>query len=550
MKKLRIFTAALAATALALSACSSSESGDSKGGDSAGASDAVISVNNTEPQNPLIPANTNETGGGLIVDNIYAGLQYYDAEGNPQLEMAESIETEDNQTYTITLKADQVFTDGSPVNAESFVNAWNQAVEHNMLNSYFFEGIAGYDESLAAAEAAVEAGGVGDVPMSGLVVVDDLTFTVELKQAEADFPLRLGYSAFYPLPEAGIGDPETVAAFGANPIGNGPYMVKEGSWEHNVQIELVPNPDYTGDRQPQNGGILMKFYSQQDAAYNDLLSGQLDVLDAIPDSAFGTFEAELGDRAVNEPSAIFQSFTIPESLEHFSGEEGDLRRQAISMAINREEITETIFQGTRTPASDFVAPVIPGHNENLAGNEVLQYNPEKAAELWAEADAINPWTGTFQIGYNSDGGHQAWVDAVANQLKNNLGIDASGAPYPDFKSLRDEVTNRTITTAFRTGWQADYPSAYNFLAPLYATGASANDGDYSNAEFDQLLKDAMNVEDPADAQQYYDQAQEILLKELPAFPLWYSNVVGGSAEGVENVQFGWNSKPILHEITK
>jgi len=40
------------------------------------------------------------------------------------------------------------------------------------------------------------------------------------------------------------------------------------------------------------------------------------------------------------------------------------------------------------------------------------------------------------------------------------------------------VTNRTITTAFRTGWQADYPGLYNFLAPLYQTGASSNDGDY------------------------------------------------------------------------
>src|SRR5690606_27093485 len=126
---------------------------------------------------------------------------------------------------------------------------------------------------------------------------------------------------------------------------------------------------------------------------------------AVRDSAFANFESDLGDRAVNQPAAIFQSFTIPERLEHFSGEEGNLRRQAISMAINRKEITDVIFQGTRTPASDFTSPVIDGWTDSLEGSEVLDFNEEKAKELWAEADKISPWSGTFQIAYNADGGH-------------------------------------------------------------------------------------------------------------------------------------------------
>ena len=548
MKKLRFIAAGVATLSLALAGCSSaSHTGE---GDDAQAAAAVITMNDTEPQNPLVPANTNEVGGGLILDHIFAGLEYYDVDGNPQYEMAESIESDDNQNWTIKIKSGWKFSDGTAVTAQSFVDAWNQAVKHNMLNAYFFESIEGYPEALAAAEAATEAGTVGDVDMTGLTVVDDTTFTVKLLQPESDFPLRLGYSAYYPLPEAGIGDPDTVAAFGEQPISNGPYVVKEGSWEHNVQIELVPNPDYQGGRMPKNGGVTLKFYAGQDAAYNDLLSGNLDVLDAVPDSAFGTYEQELGERSVNDPSAVFQSFTIPKGDERFQGEAGLLRKQAISMAINRQEITDTIFQGTRTPATDFIAPVIPGHNEALNGVDVLSYNPEKAKELWAQAEAIEPWTGDFEIAYNSDGGHQAWVDATVNSIKNTLGIDAKGAPYPDFKSLRDEVTNRTIETAFRTGWQADYPSPFNFLGPLYGTNASSNDGDYSNPDFDALLKQALNTSDQAEANKLYDQAQELLLADLPAIPLWYSNVNGGWAEGVQGVEFGWNSKPLLYNITK
>ena len=253
---------------------------------------------------------------------------------------------------------------------------------------------------------------------------------------------------------------------------------------------------------------------------------------------------------MNQPAAIFQSFTIPERLPHFSGEEGQLRRAALSMAINREEITQTIFQGTRTPASDFTSPVIAGWSDSLAGADVLAYDADQAKELWAQADAISPWTGSFQIAYNSDGGHQSWVDAVTNSIKNTLGIDASGAPYVDFASLRTAVTDRTIQTAFRTGWQADYPGLYNFLGPLYATNAGSNDGDYSNPEFDQLLSDGISSTDPETQNADFQKAQEILLQDLPAVPLWYSNVNGGYSEAVQDVQFGWNSVPLYYAITK
>jgi oligopeptide transport system substrate-binding protein len=272
---------------------------------------------------------------------------------------------------------------------------------------------------------------------------------------------------------------------------------------------------------------------------------EADVIGALP-----RIREELGDRAVNQPAAIFQSFTIPEKLEHFSGEEGKLRRQAISMAINREEVTDNIFQGTRTPATDFTSPVIPGHSDSLKGAEVLEFNPERAKELWAEADEISKYTGEFTIGYNSDGGHQAWVDAVANQIKNNLGIEAVGAPYPDFKSLRDEVTNRTIAGAFRTGWQADYPSLANFLGPLYVTGAGSNDGDYSSEDFDRLMKEGAGAESTEQGLAKFNEAQEILLQDLPAIPLWYSNVAGGYSEAVSDVVFSWKSVPAYYNITK
>ncbi|WP_099332859.1 peptide ABC transporter substrate-binding protein [Actinomyces minihominis] len=540
----RTWLALPAVLALSLAACSTGGSGSSASGeDQSGGivgevSAGMITANSTEPQNPLIPTNTNEVGGGKLVNLLFAGLVYYAADGSVHNDAAESIETEDSQNYTVKLKADQVFSDGTPVTAASFVDAWNLGASKGHLSAYFFAPIAGTSD-----DGLVEDGDT----MSGLKVVDDTTFTIELKQPESDFPIRLGYSAFFPLPQSTLDDLEKG---GENPIGNGPYKVGDEGWVHNERIQLVPSETYTGDRAAKNGGIDFIFYPTQTAAYADLLSGQLDVLDAIPDEALAVFEQELGERAVNQPAAVFQSFTIPERLDHFSGEEGDLRRQAISMSINREEITEAIFSGTRTPARDFTSPVIAGWDGNLTNAVNLDFNPEKAQELWAQADAINAFTGKFELAYNADGGHQAWVDAVANQLVNNLGIDALGKPYPDFKSLRDEVTSRTIKTAFRTGWQADYPALGNFLGPLYGTGAGSNDGDYSNPDFDALLSDAAAAPTVEEGNKLLQDAQEILLEQLPAIPLWYSNVTGGYSEAVQNVEFGWDSVPLYQNITK
>lgn len=537
----RTWLAVPAVFALGLAACSgggdanSNASGSNASGVAAGSSTGIISANGSEPQNPLIPANTNETGGGRILDAIFAGLVYYDASGATHMEMAESIEpNEDSSVWTVKLKEGKKFSDGSEVKAHNFVDAWKKGASEAMLSSYFFEPIAGSDDE-----------GAGD--LTGLEVVDDYTFTITLKAPAADFSQRLGYAAYFPLPDSTLEDMETG---GEQPVGNGPYMVAEGGWEHNAQIHLIPNPEYKGDNVAKNGGVDIIFYSSLDAAYQDLLSGNLDVLDALPDSAFATYEADLSGRSVNQPAAIFQSFAIPSSLEHFSGEEGNLRRQAISYAIDRDTITDTIFSGTRTPTKDFTSPVVDGYNDSVPGSEVLTYNADKAKELWAKADAISPWSGTFSIAYNSDGGHQAWVDAVTNSVKNTLGIDAVGAPYPDFKSLRTEVTNRTITSAFRTGWQADYPGKYNFLAPLYGTGAGSNDTDYSSAEFDGLLQQAASASSNDEANSILDKAQEVLFKDLPVIPLWYANVVGGWSENVDNVVFGWNSVPIYNEITK
>lgn len=531
---------ACGALVLPLAACGSSSAG--------GSDDNIVRVYGCEPQNPLIPTDTNEVCGGNPETLLFSELIGFDAKGNPKNEVADSIEANgDNTEYTIKLKKGWKFTDGTEVKAENFTRAWSYGAnaKNAQLGASFFAPIQGF-------ENLQKDGLKGDEQLSGLTVVDDYTFTVKLNAPSSVFKTMLGYSGYAPLPDSFFDDPK---AFGENPVGNGAY--KFDSWDHNQSIKLSKNPDYKGSFPAKNDGVWFMVYTDPQPAYADVEAGNLDSMDTVPTSALSTFESDDQVQAVNEPGNVSQSFTFAANQKHFSlDDEGRLRRAAVSMAIDREQIIDKVSNGTNTPAVDFTAPLIPGYSESVPGNEVLQYNPDKAKELWEQANQIAPWGDdeSFDIAYNADGGGKDIYDAICNSIHNTLGIKSQATPYPTFSEMRDDITDRKITTAFRSGWQPDYPSAYSYLYSLYdsesADGKGSNDGDYKNPEFDALI-DKANTESSDDAaKQDYQQAQEILFKDLPAVPLWYANNKGVAAKNVKGFTLTWQGIEDYRNMTK
>ncbi|WP_419004138.1 peptide ABC transporter substrate-binding protein [Bifidobacterium pullorum] len=531
---------ACGALVLPLAACGSSSAG--------GSDDNIVRVYGCEPQNPLIPTDTNEVCGGDPETLLFSELIGFDAKGNPKNEVADSIEANgDNTEYTIKLKKGWKFTDGTEVKAENFTRAWSYGAnaKNAQLGASFFAPIQGFED-------LQKDGLKGDEQLSGLTVVDDYTFTVKLNAPSSVFKTMLGYSGYAPLPDSFFDDPK---AFGENPVGNGAY--KFDSWDHNQSIKLSKNPDYKGSFPAKNDGVWFMVYTDPQPAYADVEAGNLDSMATVPTSALSTFESDDQVQAVNEPGNVSQSFTFAANQKHFSlDDEGRLRRAAVSMAIDREQIIDKVSNGTNTPAVDFTAPLIPGYSESVPGNEVLQYNPDKAKELWEQANQIAPWGDdeSFDIAYNADGGGKDMYDAICNSIHNTLGIKSQATPYPTFSEMRDDITDRKITTAFRSGWQPDYPSAYSYLYSLYdsesADGKGSNDGDYKNPEFDALI-DKANTESSDDAaKQDYQQAQEILFKDVPAVPLWYANNKGVAAKNVKGFTLTWQGIEDYRNMTK
>ncbi|UWE12434.1 peptide ABC transporter substrate-binding protein [Actinacidiphila bryophytorum] len=536
-----------AVIALAATACSSSDDSGSKdkAKSSSGSSDGIVRAWWGDPQNPLEPANTNEVQGGKVLDMIFMNLKEYDATGKAQLEAADSIDTTDQQNFTIKIKPDLKFSDGTPVTSSSFVDAWNYGalVTNKQLNSYFFADIDGYkavhpDDENAAPTAKT---------MSGLKVVDDHTFTVKLSQKFSTWPDRLGYKAFAPLPKEFFDNHD---AYLKKPIGDGPYMIE--SYTKGTSMKLVPNPNYTGPSKPKNKGVLLKVYTSSETAYADLQSGQLDVLDDIPAADLPHVKDDLSGRYLNQPAGIIQTFSFPMYKPEWNKPGMEKVRLGISMAIDRKTITDKIFGGTRTPAQDLTSPVLGaagGYSTSVCG-EACTFDAAKAKQLITEGGGIPG--GQMKIGYNADSGsHKEWVDAVCNSINNVLGNNKAcvGAPTGTFADFRNQITKGQMTQPFRSGWQMDYPLIDDFITPLYATGGSSNDSKYSNKTVDKLINQANAEPDTAKSISLYQQAEKQVLTDMPIVPLWYQNGQAGWSSKVSNVKENAFSYPIFTEIT-
>ncbi|MQA61364.1 MAG: ABC transporter substrate-binding protein [Actinophytocola sp.] len=537
MRRSRTVSAAalLAGSALLLSACSGGDGGDDA--DEAGAKSGGEIVNRgCQPENPLVPGDTNETCGGDVVDALFTGLVEYDAEtAEARNAMAESIETEDNKTFTVKVKEGWKFHDGTDVKAKNFVDAWNYTAygPNGLQNGWWFEQVKGFaDTQCEDPEAGCKDGETKAKELAGLKVVDDYTFTIETEAPFSVLPAKLGYTVFSPLPDSFFDDPD---AFGRKPVGNGAF--KFDSWADNQEIVTSKFADYVGEQKPNVDKVTFKHYQDMDAAYDDLLAGNLDFHDQIPTAALAgeKWKDDLADRAIEREVGIIQTVTL---APKFKGPGYSEFNKAVSLAVNREQITDKIFHGTYTPATGWVSPVVDGYQEDACG-EWCTYDPDKAKDMLEEAKSkgfkVPKELATY---YNADGDHKPWSEAFANQVSQVFEGEFKlvAKPYPTFAELRADVNDRKIDGFFRTGWQMDFPHIENFLNPLVKTGAASNDGLYSNKAVDDKLNEADAADSTEEATKLYQDAEKLLADDMPNIPMWYYGLAAGHSEKVENVK--------------
>jgi ABC-type transport system substrate-binding protein len=293
----------------------------------------------------------------------------------------------------------------------------------------------------------------------------------------------------------------------------------DGTWEHDVAISTVVNPDYAGDDPAKIDRLEFTIIGDGATAYNEALAGGIDVLDTVEPDNLPTYQTDFPDSNGEFLTTGFDYFGIPTYLTQYTKE----HRQALSMAIDNEAITEAIYLGARDPAFSVIPP-------NLGGRDTVceswSFNPEAAKELWDAAGDPGPIT----VWFNSGAGHDAWVEAAVNMWGENLGIDTSTIEFQtmEFAEYLELQEQQGMTGPYRLGWGMDYPSPLNFLEPLFATSAlppGSNTTFYQNPEFDQFLEDGKakvaasgSVEDGiAD----YFSAEDLLCEDAQVIPMFF-----------------------------
>ncbi|MBB5117211.1 peptide ABC transporter substrate-binding protein [Streptomyces eurocidicus] len=497
----------------------------------------------SDPQNQLEPANTNEVQGGKVLYMIFRGLKRYDPRtGAAENMLAEKIDTTDQQNFTITLKDGWTFSNGEKITSRSFVDAWNYAAlaDNKQKNASFFEYLDGYDK------VHPDSGEPTARTLSGLAVKDDRTFTARLRTKFSTWPDTLGYTAYSPLPRAFFDDH---AAWLKKPVGNGPYGID--SYHRGSAMRLRRWDGYPGEDKARNDGVELRVYTDNNTAYTDLQAGNLDLVDDIPSAQLKNVRKDLGDRYINQPAGIIQTLAFPMYDERWSASGMEKVRRGLSMAINRDQITDQIYRKTRTPATDWTSPALGdqgGYKGGLCGG-ACRYDVAGAKSLIEEGGGLPG--GRVTLTSNVDtGSHRVWMDAVCNSINNALGKDRACTvnPIGTFADFRNQQTEQRLTGPFRSGWQMDYPLIQNFLQPLYYTDASSNYGKFSDPQFDKLVDEA-NAESSQDkANAKFQEAERILAQQMPAIPLWYQNGSAGYSSRISDVTLNPFSVPVYEQI--
>lgn len=468
------------------------------------------------------PYNAQESEGTQVTQSLFDSLTVIEPKTGAVLpSVAETWSASpDAMVWTFKLTAGTKFADGTPVKAADFVYAWNRIAVSPITNAkdpamiaYHLGPIVGFDE-------AQEKG----TPMAGLKAIDDTTLEVTLSYAFADWPFVVAHPALAPVPKAlvegGVDYNGAKVPFAEMPVGNGPYKMSE-PWKHDQYIKVVANGDYYGTKSNIDG-IDFMIYKDQDTAYREFQAGNLDFT-SIPDgqikaaqAAYGMsadgYTVEPGKGALDGAENAIYFFSFDMKKAPFDNEKV---RQAVSMAINRQAIADTIYEGTRVPADSMVPPAIPGYGKGQW--PYAKYDPAAAKQMLADAGfPEGKGLASITINYNVGAGHDKVVELIQSDLK-AIGITAKsealeGAQHWDY--LR--------TTKYdmgRDGWIADYPIADNFTYPFFFGKSGDNHSHYSNSEVDSGLEAARATIDDAARVTAYADLQSTIAQSAPTSPI-------------------------------
>lgn len=473
---------------------------------------------NSEPTS-IDPALADEAVGINVDRYLFDGLVRYDSKtGEVKPGVAESWETSPDATiFTFHLRKGSRFTNGREVKAQDFVYSWTRALLPETKSGMALNILEPVKGAAPLADGQTKT-------LAGVQVVDDYTLRVTLEFPLAEFVTFLGHPVCSPVPQEEI--EKAGAGFAQNPVGNGPFKLRE--LKANEQIVLDRNPDYYGDK-PKVEEVTVKIIPSPATAVSELKAGNVDAVKSIPS---GQAESLQSDSSVKIYEGKVNALSFVGFNMNVDPWTNGTLRQALNWAVDHQTIAGKVLQGQATPADGIVPTAMPGHQFEAMP---YKYDPEKAKAVLAEAGYPNgEGLPPLKLSYRAEGSAADIAQAVQANLKAvGVNVELEGLESGAFldKMLAGELG------LFLAEWQADYNSPDTFLYPLFKSDSPQNVFGYAHTQLDEMLAKARSTIDKQERLKAYNDAERHILADAVVIPVVFGLDLIAYSPDVSNFVF-------------
>lgn len=533
MKKRVLALVLTAAMVLGLTACGGSSNGaatdSAADGQTAGTEteaeapasatgEKILSVQVGPNPETIDPALNSAVDGGNMLLHSFECLLAVDEDGQLIPGQAESYEvSEDGLTWTFHLREGLKWSDGSDLNANDFVYSWKRVCDPMVAAPYaetVLSMVEGYDKAIE-----------GDLDALQVVASDDNTLVVTLNTPCSYFGSLAAFATLSPVQQATVeANGDAWATSAETYISNGPFYVSE--WVPGSYIMMTKNPYYWNADAIKLDGIKWNLIEDSNAAYSAYQTGEVQMIKDVPTEEIPSLKDS--DDFHVEPIIGTYYLSLNLQKEPFNNKQV---RQALSLAIDRDYVANTLMQGTYSPAGNLVGPGWKDtdgsdFSENANGGKeyisTTDYdaNLQKAKDLLKEAGYADG-KGIPKITYSTnDAGYHKVVAEYLQKAWGELGIDVD-VEVVEWASFTPMRRNGDYMSS-RNGWVGDYSDPSNILE-LFTTDNGNNDGKYSNPEFDAVIEKSRTTTDAAERSAALHEAEDILMDDAACIPVAYYN---------------------------
>jgi len=445
-------------------------------------------------------------------NQLFNGLVQLDNDLNVKASIAKKWNISDNAlVYTFLLRDDVFFHKdklfkngiGRKVVAQDFEYSFNRLL----------------DKNLAAPGAWVLSN------VSSFKAESDSTFAIRLKNPFPAFLSLLSMQYCSVVPK------EIIEArdFNRQPIGTGPFQFQ--LWKDGVKLVLRKNPNYfekeKGKQLPFLDAIAITFIKDKQSAFLQFIQGRLDFISGI-DASYKdeilTNRGKLQEKYKDKFILQSQPYLNTEYLGFLMETPLPLKiRQAINYGFDRVKMLKYLRNNIGTPANQGFIPMgLPSFSEKLNG---YSYNPEMARKLVATAKIENDFDTDKEIILYTTSSYLDLCEYIQNQLQ-EIGLSVRVEVSP--ASTHRQMVATSKLNFFRGSWIADYPDAENYLSLFYSKNFSPNGPNYThfkNEDFDILYEKSLSENNINTRHTYYQQMDEIIIKNAVIVPLYYDRVL-------------------------